>query len=129
MPDRERINAAFLPMAIAAGLTSAITNPMAVEVKAAIMAADVLMGHDQDAGRWIRAHRAAAAVSAAALSAPAVSAAGLFVPPGGSSLNGTVSPESPNGTPRVASADGVGSGSSRPRINRRALARADGPAR
>ena len=51
MPDRERINAAFLPMAIAAGLTSAITNPLAAEVKAAIMAADVLMGHDQDAGR------------------------------------------------------------------------------
>src|SRR5665811_2063337 len=46
MPDRERINAAFLPMAIAAGLTSAITNPLAADVKAAIMAADVLMGHD-----------------------------------------------------------------------------------
>ena len=49
MPDRERINAAFLPMAIASGLTSAITNPLAAEVKAAIMAADVLMGNDQDA--------------------------------------------------------------------------------
>src|SRR6266516_1438732 len=32
MPDRERINAAFLPMAIASGLTSAITNPLAAEV-------------------------------------------------------------------------------------------------
>ena len=60
MPDRERINAAFLPMAIASGLTSAITNPLAAEVKAAIMAADVLMGNDQDASRWIRAHRDAA---------------------------------------------------------------------
>ena len=60
MPDRERINAAFIPMAIASGLTSAITNPLAADVKAAIMAADVLMGNDQDAGRWIRAHRAAA---------------------------------------------------------------------
>jgi 5-methyltetrahydrofolate--homocysteine methyltransferase len=129
MPDRERINAAFLPMAIVAGLTSAITNPMAVEVKAAIMAADVLMGHDQDAGHWIRAHRAAAAVSAAVVSAAAVSAAGLLAPAGGSSLNGTASPESANGTPRMASPDGVGSASSRPRINRRALARADGPAR
>ena len=29
LPDRERINAAFLPMAIASGLTSAITNPLA----------------------------------------------------------------------------------------------------
>ena len=33
MPDRERINAAFLPMAIATGLTSAITNPLAAEVQ------------------------------------------------------------------------------------------------
>jgi 5-methyltetrahydrofolate--homocysteine methyltransferase len=62
MPDRERINAAFLPMAIASGLTSAITNPLAAEVKAAIMAADVLMGNDQDAGRWIRAHRDGVAI-------------------------------------------------------------------
>src|SRR5918994_3541412 len=66
MPDRERINAAFLPMAIASGLTSAITNPLAAEVKAAIMAADVLMGNDQDAGRWIRAHREAAQTAPAA---------------------------------------------------------------
>jgi 5-methyltetrahydrofolate--homocysteine methyltransferase len=64
MPDRERINAAFLPMAIASGLTSAITNPLAAEVKGAIMAADVLMGNDQDAVRWIRAHRVAAAPAA-----------------------------------------------------------------
>src|SRR5438132_6686175 len=64
MPDRERINAAFLPMAIASGLTSAITNPLAAEVKAAIMAADVLMGNDRDAARWIRAHRQAAEAAA-----------------------------------------------------------------
>ena len=60
-PIGSGINAAFLPMAIASGLTSAITNPLAAEVKAAIMAADVLMGNDQDAGRWIRAHREPAA--------------------------------------------------------------------
>src|SRR3954462_5601205 len=71
MPDRERINAAFLPMAIASGLTSAITNPLAADVKAAIMAADVLMGNDQDASRWIRAHRDAAAAGAAAEAAAA----------------------------------------------------------
>ena len=28
LPNREGINAAFLPMAIAAGMTSAITNPL-----------------------------------------------------------------------------------------------------
>jgi 5-methyltetrahydrofolate--homocysteine methyltransferase len=59
LPNREGINAAFLPMAIASGLTSAITNPMSVEVRAAVMAANVLMGNDQDAGRWIRAFRPA----------------------------------------------------------------------
>jgi len=46
-------------MAIASGLTSAITNPIAAGVREAVMAADVLMGNDQDAARWIRAHRVA----------------------------------------------------------------------
>jgi 5-methyltetrahydrofolate--homocysteine methyltransferase len=58
LPNREGINAAFLPMAIASGMTSAITNPMMPDVKAAVMAADVLMGHDPDCGRWISANRA-----------------------------------------------------------------------
>ena len=57
LPNRDGINAAFLPMAIASGLTSAITNPLSAEVRAAIMAADVLMGNDPDAGRWIRDFR------------------------------------------------------------------------
>ena len=57
LPNREGINAAFLPMAIASGMTSAITNPLMPEVKASVMAADVLMGHDPDCGRWILAHR------------------------------------------------------------------------
>ncbi len=58
LPNREGINAAFLPMAIASGMTSAITNPLMPEVKASVLAADVLMGHDPDCGRWILAHRA-----------------------------------------------------------------------
>jgi 5-methyltetrahydrofolate--homocysteine methyltransferase len=58
LPNREGINAAFLPMAIAAGMTSAITNPMQPDLKRAVMAADVLMGNDPDCGRWILAHRA-----------------------------------------------------------------------
>ena len=57
LPNREGINAAFLPMAIAAGMTSAITNPLMPEVKASVMAADVLMGHDPDCGRWITVNR------------------------------------------------------------------------
>ncbi|MFL5757479.1 MAG: dihydropteroate synthase [Chloroflexota bacterium] len=57
LPRREGINAAFLPMAISNGLTSAITNPLQPELRAAVMAADVLMGNDRDAGRWIRTFR------------------------------------------------------------------------
>jgi 5-methyltetrahydrofolate--homocysteine methyltransferase len=59
LPNREGINGAFLAMAIASGLTSAITNPIAEGVRTAVMAADVLQGNDQDAARWIRAFRVA----------------------------------------------------------------------
>jgi 5-methyltetrahydrofolate--homocysteine methyltransferase len=59
LPNREGVNSAFLAMAIASGLTSAITNPIAEGVKHAVMAADVLMGNDRDATRWIRAFRVA----------------------------------------------------------------------
>jgi 5-methyltetrahydrofolate--homocysteine methyltransferase len=57
LPNRESINGAFLAMAIASGLTSAITNPIAEGVRHAVMAADVLMGNDRDAARWIREFR------------------------------------------------------------------------
>ncbi len=59
LPNREGINGAFLAMAIASGLTSAITNPLAEGVRTAVMAADVLQGNDQDAARWIRQFRIA----------------------------------------------------------------------
>ena len=65
LPHREGINAAFLPMAIASGLTSAITNPLQPELRSAVMAADVLMGNDRDASRWIRRHRLPAPEGAA----------------------------------------------------------------
>jgi 5-methyltetrahydrofolate--homocysteine methyltransferase len=57
LPNREGINGAYLSMAIASGLTSAITNPIAEGVRNAVMAADVLMGNDAECGRWIRAFR------------------------------------------------------------------------
>ena len=125
MPDRERINAAFLPMAIASGLTSAITNPLAAEVKAAIMAADVLMGNDQDAGRWIRAHRAAAAAAPAAAPAPAVATTQAPT----RSPGPAAAPAAATAGPATLSViEGGGTDArppgSRPRINRRALAAA-----
>ena len=61
LPNREGINGAYLAMAIASGLTSAIANPIAEGVRQSVMAADVLMGNDRDAARWIRTYRVAPA--------------------------------------------------------------------
>ncbi|MEM7030081.1 MAG: dihydropteroate synthase [Chloroflexota bacterium] len=57
LPSRPPLNAAFLTMAIAAGLTSAITNPIEHEIKQAIMAADVMTGNDENCAKWIQAQR------------------------------------------------------------------------
>jgi 5-methyltetrahydrofolate--homocysteine methyltransferase len=57
LPAREGITSTFLTMAIGAGLTSAIANPLHTEVRRACLAADVMMGHDPDCARWIRAFR------------------------------------------------------------------------
>jgi 5-methyltetrahydrofolate--homocysteine methyltransferase len=65
LPARDGINGAFLTMAIASGLTSAITNPLHGDVVKACMGADVMMGHDPDCARWIRKYRDAAPQSGA----------------------------------------------------------------
>ena len=57
LPNRHGLNAAFLPMAIGAGMTSAIINPLHAEETTAVKGADVLMGHDRDCRRWIQAFR------------------------------------------------------------------------
>ena len=57
LPNRHIVTGTFLSMAIASGMTSAIMNPMHPEVKAAVMAADVLAGNDRDCAAWIRANR------------------------------------------------------------------------
>jgi 5-methyltetrahydrofolate--homocysteine methyltransferase len=56
LPNRRWVNAAFLPMLIATGMTSAITNPLESEIKQAIMAADALMGNDENCAKWIKAN-------------------------------------------------------------------------
>jgi 5-methyltetrahydrofolate--homocysteine methyltransferase len=57
LPYRDGINSAFLTMAMGAGMTSAITNPLHVDVIKACMGADVMLGHDPDCARWIRRFR------------------------------------------------------------------------
>src|SRR5580693_5474727 len=70
LPQRHVLNAAFLPMAMAAGLTSAIMSTAEVCVQA-VRAADLLLGHDPWGASWIAAHRARKAEEAAAAEAAA----------------------------------------------------------
>ena len=65
LPHRNGINAAFLPMAMAAGMTSAITNPLHPEVVQAVMGADVMMGNDPNCARWIAKYRDQASLEGA----------------------------------------------------------------
>jgi 5-methyltetrahydrofolate--homocysteine methyltransferase len=57
LPNRNGFNGAFISMAIQAGMTSAITNPLHAEVVAASLGADVMLGKDPDCGRWIKHFR------------------------------------------------------------------------
>jgi 5-methyltetrahydrofolate--homocysteine methyltransferase len=57
LPRRHTLNAGFLPMAMAAGLTSAIMSTAEVCVES-VRAADLLLGHDPWGSSWIAAHRA-----------------------------------------------------------------------
>jgi 5-methyltetrahydrofolate--homocysteine methyltransferase len=63
LPHRHGINAAFLPMAIGAGMTSAIMNPVRQVEMEAIRAANFLMNHDANGGEWIRFARVIDAVA------------------------------------------------------------------
>jgi len=57
LPDRKYINSTFIAMAIHAGLTCPITNPLEPEVSIAIKAADLSMGRDEYGMTWIQAFR------------------------------------------------------------------------
>jgi 5-methyltetrahydrofolate--homocysteine methyltransferase len=61
MPDRASIGAAFLPMAITSGLTSAIMDARSPQLVRAVKAADLLTDKDPWGAGWIAAHRAAQA--------------------------------------------------------------------
>ena len=58
MPDRHSIAAAFLPIAITHGLTSAIMDARSPQIVRAAKAADLVLNRDEWGANWIAAHRA-----------------------------------------------------------------------
>ena len=58
LPHRHGINAAFLPMAMASGMTSAIMNPVRPQEMEAIRAANLLINADPWGSAWIAANKA-----------------------------------------------------------------------
>ncbi|MGI3171499.1 methyltetrahydrofolate cobalamin methyltransferase [Pseudooceanicola sp. C21-150M6] len=75
LPNRHGINAAFLPMAIGAGMTSAIMNPVRQVEMEAIKAANMLMNHDPNGSNWIAFTRILDATKEGATFAEAAQAA------------------------------------------------------
>ncbi len=61
LPNRHALNASFMPMAMAMGLTSAIMDSRTPEVVQSVRAADLLLGLDPWGGNWISSYRAAQA--------------------------------------------------------------------
>jgi 5-methyltetrahydrofolate--homocysteine methyltransferase len=58
LPDRRVINATFLAMAMACGLTCPITNPLVTAVRETALAGNLLLGKDEWAMNWITYFRA-----------------------------------------------------------------------
>ena len=75
LPGRHGVNGAFLPMAIGAGMTSAIMNPVRPAEMEAVAAANLLMDHDPNGTAWIGLSRVLDAVRAGAPFAEAAAAA------------------------------------------------------
>ena len=65
MPDRHTLNAVFLPMAIQAGLTSAIMDARTDQIVTAVKGADLMRGNDEWGANWISRHRAKQAAASA----------------------------------------------------------------
>ena len=57
LPDRTTLNATFLAMAISAGMTCAITNPLEESLLKTVLAANVFMGQDENCMAWLKAQR------------------------------------------------------------------------
>lgn len=59
LPDRPTLNSTFLAMAIASGMNCAITNPLEEDIRKTVLAANVLMGVDENCHAWLSAQRQA----------------------------------------------------------------------
>lgn len=57
LPNRGGLNNAFISMAISAGMTSAISNPLNADLMQAVRGANVMMGNDEQCVRWIEHYR------------------------------------------------------------------------
>ena len=57
LPHRHGINAAFIPMVIGAGMTTAIMNPVRPQEMEAVRGANVLNGTDENCTNWIRTYK------------------------------------------------------------------------
>lgn len=57
LPNRAGLNNTFISMAIAAGMTSAITNPLHADLMQAVRGANVIMGNDAECADWIAHYR------------------------------------------------------------------------
>jgi 5-methyltetrahydrofolate--homocysteine methyltransferase len=58
LPERATLNAVFLAMAMQAGVTCPITNPLEATIRTAVLGADLALGRDEFAARWIKDFRA-----------------------------------------------------------------------
>jgi len=56
LPDRHSVNSAFLALAIQAGVTCSITDP--IKLGASIKATDLLLGKDANSMRYLKYFRA-----------------------------------------------------------------------
>ena len=57
LPERKALNIAYLTIAIYAGVTCPITNPLVPEITKAVLAADLILGRDEYSMRWIKDYR------------------------------------------------------------------------
>ena len=71
LPHRHGINAAFIPMVIASGMTSAIMNPCRPGEMEAVHGANVLSGTDENCAHWISTYRDHKPGNVASVAAPA----------------------------------------------------------